>query len=154
MRWRSASVSGDISVCFLVHIICLPEQAPRVQRAGDRPGLRGRAARMERRISVEDLADGPQPLVLERIGYGLEQSFRHSRVAGHAIGSEAERSEQPCPDGPLMIAAVALANVSAIGSPISGITWRQRSQAKGGEKMFFARPHDARLRLGRERTVR
>src|SRR4029077_14224077 len=45
----------------------LTQQAPGIQRASDRPRLRGRAARLVRRISVANLADRAHPLVLERV---------------------------------------------------------------------------------------
>src|SRR5258708_27971507 len=48
-------------------LLGLPQQAPRIERACDRPGLHGRAAGLVRRICVEDLADRAHRPVLERV---------------------------------------------------------------------------------------
>src|SRR5271166_2465763 len=103
----------------------LPEQAPGVQGAADRPGLCGGAAGMVRWISVENLTDCAHRLILQCVPDRLQQSLRCRGVAAHAISGEAEWSEQPAPDRPLVIAAVALAHAAAVARTICGLPGRQ-----------------------------
>src|SRR6516165_5780836 len=131
----------------------LLQHTPGVQRTADGPGLRGRAAGMMRRISVEDLSNGAHRLVLQRVPYRLQQSLRCRSVAADATGSEAEGSQQPGPDRPLMIAAIALPNAAAVARPVSGVAGRQRAQSIRGEKVMPADPNNSRLLFQRERTV-
>src|SRR5829696_3706993 len=99
---------GDLAPLRRLHRPCPAEQTPRVQCAGDGPGLGGSAARTVRRIALENLADGAQSLVLQRIAYPLQQGLRRNGVAADAVRGEAEGSKEPGPNGPLVIAAVAL----------------------------------------------
>src|SRR5438874_2646531 len=80
----------------------LPEHSPGVQSARDRPGLCGGATGVVRRIAVEDFTYCAHGLILQRVAHPLQQSFRCFWIAVHAMHSEAEGSEQPAPDGPLL----------------------------------------------------
>src|SRR5258708_15781434 len=101
-------------------LLGLPQQAPRIERACDRPGLRGRAAGLVRRICVEDLADRAHRLVLERVAHSRKHVECRPCAAANAIHCEAEWPEQPRPDRPLVVAAVALHDAAAIVPVIGG----------------------------------
>ena len=117
----------------VVGLLGLLEQTPRVQSAGDRPGLCRRAARMVRWIAVEDLTYGAHRLVLQCVAYRLQHSLRRANVAGNAIGGEAEWSEKPTPNRPLVIAAVAFRDAAAVVRMISRTAGRQRAQPERSE---------------------
>src|SRR5262249_50695303 len=115
------------------------QQAPGIERASDRPRLRGRAARVVRRISVENLADRANPLILEPIARRAQQTVRRRRPAADAIACEAERAQQRGPNRPLVVAAVALQDTAAIMRMVCWTSRRERAQAIRGEEMALAR---------------
>src|SRR4029450_4178990 len=75
-------------------------------------------------------------------------------VAGEAIGCEAERSQQPGPNRPLVVAAITFQNPAAVMRVVRGTSERKRAQSVCGEKTAPARPHDTALIGGSERTMR
>src|SRR3954452_22498022 len=140
--------------CNLLSLLCLVEQTPSVQSAGDRPSLGRGAARKVRRPCVENLTDGAHCPVLQRVAHRRKHSLRCLYVAGNSIDGEAERSEKPSPDWTLMIAAIAFQDATAVAGMVLGATWRQRAQPICRKKMASADPHDSRLIVQIEWTVR
>src|SRR5262249_6392557 len=157
MRWRSASETCGMANGFWrrVLLLCsnLREQLPGMERAGDGPGLCRRAARMVGRLAVENFANRAHPLIFQRVAPTLQDGMRRARIARHPCHRETERSKQPAPDRPLVIAAVALEHASAIMGMVRRIVRRQRAQSECGEEVMPADPHDLGLIVSRERAV-
>src|SRR6516225_9645717 len=158
MRWRSASESCGMANAFggRVLLLChnLREQLPGLERAGNGPGLCRRAARMVRRLAVEDFANRAHTLIFQRVARTLQDGKRRPRIASHPIDRETERSKQPAPDRPLVITAVALEHASAIMGMVRRVVRCQRAQSKCGKEVMPADPYDLGLIVNGERTVR
>ena len=106
------------------------------------------------RIPVENLTDGTHRLVLQRVAHRRKHSLRRLNVAGNSVNGEAERSEKPSPDWPLVIAAIAFQDSTAVARMVASAAWRQRAQPIRRKKMSSADPHDSRLIVQIEGTVR
>src|SRR5215472_7356765 len=150
-------MGGSLPVFDLLGVpspLRLLEQTPSVQSARDRPGLRRGAAGMVRRVSVENLAESTHRLVLQCVAHRRKHSLRRLCVAGNSIDGEAERSEKPGPDRPLVITAIAFEDAAAVACMVLRAAGRQRAQPISREKMTSADAHDSRLIVRIERTVR
>src|SRR5262249_24108453 len=79
---------------------------------------------------------------------------RRLRVAGNSIDGEAERSKKPGPDRSLVITAIAFEDAAAVACMVLRATGRQRAQPISREKVASADPHDSRLIVRIEWTVR
>src|SRR5215831_809669 len=128
--WHVSSPSRLARFDFLgvPGLLRLLEQTPSVQSAGDRPSLCGGAARMMSRLSVENLAECTHCLVRQRVAHRHEHSLRRLCVTSDSIDGEAERSEKPGPDRPLVVTAIALQNAAAVMWMVTGAAGRQRAQ--------------------------
>src|SRR6516162_11067350 len=109
---------------------------------------------MVRRIAVENLAESTHRLVHQRIAHRRKHSLCRLCVAGNSIDGEAERSEKPAPDRPLVITAIAFEDAAAVACMVLRAAGRQRAQPISREKMVSADPHDIRLIVRIEWTVR
>ena len=71
------------------------------------PGLRDAAAGIMRFAGVEHFADGADAVVVEMLGETLEKFSRFGFIRMNFQPSVDEWPDQPCPNGALMISAVA-----------------------------------------------
>src|SRR5258708_31255630 len=70
-------------------LLGLPQQAPRIERACDPPGLRARAAGLVRRISAATLADPRHRPTLARVAHSPKPRPRRPCVSPYAMNSGA-----------------------------------------------------------------
>src|SRR5438093_9692105 len=70
---------------------------PGAQRLGDRPRLRDAPARGKRRIAVEDLGDGAEPVVAEAMRHRREEGACSLGVAVDLEVRKRERTEEKRP---------------------------------------------------------
>src|SRR5215472_3684945 len=94
---------------------------PCFEHTGDRPGLRRRATWRVRRVAVEDLANMAERAVGEMVGYRLEPGLRRGGIAMHPVMRQHPMSEQPSPDRPLVVAAVALSDAATVMTAVVGV---------------------------------
>ena len=94
---------------------------PGAEDFGDRPGLGDASAWGERRLAVKDFSQRAKSVIVEMMSH--RSKIRQSRfgMAIHAMVGERERTEEPAPDGALMIGAIPLPDISFILSYILGI---------------------------------
>src|SRR5450631_4573232 len=93
----------------------------RANGLGDAPGLRDAAPRIERRLRVEDLADGPEAGLGELLLETLEEPVGAGAIVGKGLEpSVDERADQPAPHRPLVICGVACAQISVIAGLVVG----------------------------------
>src|SRR5260370_28953724 len=122
---------------------------PRLDHASDGPGLGGRTAREVRRLGFEDFADGAEPGIEQVIPHGAETVQRHIGIAVHAEFRQRVMAEQPGPDRPLMIGAVAVPRVASIMRLVVGVAGRKRTQPVGSQQPLAAQRDDALLLIPR-----
>src|SRR3954447_1531397 len=82
---------------------CAFEAPPSLERAGDRPRLRGTAARGVRWVTVEDLANLAETGIEKMITDRPQQTLRRRGIAVHTVMGERIMAEQPRPYRALMI---------------------------------------------------
>src|SRR3954470_4955490 len=96
---------------------------------GDAPGLGDAAARRERRLGIEDLADrADRGLAEMRLEPGQEAARALLVVGMGAQPWVDERADQPGPYRPLMIGRVARPQVAEIARLVIRLARRQRTQ--------------------------
>src|ERR1051325_3396541 len=91
---------------------------PRFPRAGHRPGLGRAAARQMRGIALVNLADMAETGIGEMVADRFQPALCRRRVAMHPVMRHRPGAEQPCPDWPLMVGAVAVDPGAAIAAPV------------------------------------
>jgi hypothetical protein len=117
----------------------------------DTPRLRDAATRRVRRRSVEDLRDAAHSrLAKMRLEPGDQPAtFRHSTLAPHANESCDVGTQEPRPDGSLMVGPIALARRSDDARHEARIIIRQRAQADRRQELSL---DDVKNSLGMRRT--
>src|SRR5215831_14344486 len=111
---------------------------PRLDHAGDRPGLGRRADRRVRRLCSEDFADGSEPGIEQVIAHRGEALHRQIGVAMHAVFGQRVMAEQPRPYGALMVSAVTMADIAGISRLVFGMAGCERPQSIRGEQPLAA----------------
>ena len=102
------------------------------QNFGNTPGLRKTSAGTVRRIAVENLGNVPKAGLGEMSRKEL-QPFANLSMARLTMNFQVrvdKRTEQPCPDGSLVIRTVSGDRITFISSTIPGIRRRQAAQAR------------------------
>jgi hypothetical protein len=85
------------------------------QHFGDAPRLRDTAARRIRRLGVEDLADRSGARIAQMDGVGLHEIVRGAAGGGVDLEPRVDiRTDEPRPDGALMVGGVAGAEVAVV----------------------------------------
>src|SRR2546425_13100802 len=101
------------------------EGLPGAQGLGHAPGLSDAAVGQERRVAVEDLGDGAEPVVAQVIGERDEILARPGGIAIRVEVGEREGPQQPAPRGALVIRAVARALVAAVPADVARVERRE-----------------------------
>ena len=110
------------------------------------------------RLCVEDLAHAPQARLVEvPLERDQELAAMRHRLRSAAEGGQVrpdERSQEPGPDGPLVVSAVALCGTARVARRVSGFSGRQRAQPVRGEQLLLDGPHDGPSLLGPQQRER
>src|SRR4051794_14264571 len=110
---------------------------------GDAPCLRDAAARRERRLGVEDLADrADRGLAEMRLEPGQEAAGRFLLVGIGPHPGVDKRADQPGPHRPLVIGRVAGPQIAEIARLVVRLAWRQRTQPNRGQELLASRVDD------------
>src|SRR5262245_32038226 len=91
------------------------------------------------RVAVRDLGDVADARLLEMSEKGGEEPpsrfpLRSRIAAADAEPGLDEGTDEPRPDGPLMVRAVALADSSLVARAVPGLPGRERAQAQRGQE--------------------
>src|SRR2546428_13137072 len=114
---------------------------PGAQRLGDGPRLRDAPARCKRRIAVEDLGDGAEPVVAEVMRHRREEGACCLGVAVHLEVSERERAEEERPHRALVVGAVAVPLIAAVLALVLRVAWTETPEPAGHQYMQGPDPH-------------
>ena len=125
---------------------------PSAEEFGDGPGLGDAGGRFERRFGVEDLGERTEAVDVDGSGERLQEVECCRFVLIDAEMSEGEGTEEPAPDGALMIGGVAVARTATIVRDVSRFVRAETAKAEGSEKFSAADIHDGFLLFGRERA--
>ena len=100
-----------------------------------------------RRVAFEDLGDTAEPGVAQVVPDRRKQAERRLPVAVEPVARLGVRAQQPAPDRTLVVGAVAVDLVAAVGAPIGRIVRRKRAQTVA-RSATHDRPRRARPGLG------
>src|SRR6266536_2873591 len=128
----------------------LGQLMPGAQGLGHGPCLRDAPPRRERRVAVEDLGDGSEPVIAEVMGQWREEGASRFGIAVRPEVREREWAEEECPHGALMIGAVALLLIAAVVSPVRRIIGREASEPVRGQQVAGTGVDDPALTFGRK----
>src|SRR3989475_2582237 len=126
---------------------------PGPQRLGDAPRLGNAATRLERCVALADLGDRAQAIVGDVMSERCEKAPRGVGITVDLVMSERERPEEPGPDGPLVIRAVAAPLIAPVAALVLGMARRERAQPARRQQMPAAGLDDAPLTTRRERAL-
>ena len=106
-------------------------------------------------MGVEDFGDAGEASFVEEVVYERFDCFLHvvdglRLVAVDAEIGPAEASDEPGPDGALVIGGVAAELVAVVPGAVAGVPGAQRAEAFGGEELFLDDGYDAGLLLLRQ----
>ena len=126
---------------FIVRRATRLSLAPTPKHLGDAPRLCHATPRRVWRFGIEDLADGSETRVLgAKLSYASSEEFARA-VEIVRMDSEPrvdKRSDQPRPNGTLVIRRVAGTQIAKVFALVIGVIRRQRPQSYRGHK-FVAR---------------
>src|SRR5437879_2319365 len=118
------------------------QRLPRPQQLGHGPGLRNAPARRKRRVAVEDLAEGPQPVRLEVPDHRRQKRLHADRIAIDFEVRRDERPQQPAPDGALVIGHVAAGLIPDVLSYVGRMVRSQAAQSVRCQELTGTDIHD------------
>src|SRR6266851_8408437 len=127
--------------------------APRTEHLSDGPCLSNTAVRRERRVPVEDLAQGSQSVRGNLLAQRFQEAQRSFTIFVHTQMRQHKRSDQPSPHRTLVVGAIALRRTAAVMSLISRIAWREAAESVGRQQIARAGVYYSFLLFGGERTT-
>src|SRR5215471_19450295 len=86
------------------------------------------------------------------MGHRLQEGSSQRRVTEHAQVCQGEGTQQPAPDGTLMICRIAFARAAAIARLKVRVAWCEAPQAVRSDQMLSAGTYDGTLLFERQRA--
>src|SRR5438874_2854910 len=112
------------------------------QGLGDAPGLCETAARCVGRIAVHDLADASDAALIQMVGEPSEKGDGMSGIAVYRVVREGKGTQEPAPDGSLVVGSVALTRVSRVVAGIVRVARCKAAHADGGQQLGGTHVYD------------
>src|SRR4029077_5241636 len=108
----------------------------------------------KRRVAVENLAERPESIALNRGPQRIEKAQRRNAVGVNPVMRQREEAEQPSPNGSLVISGIPFAWPSAVVSVVAGLTGRETAKPIRRQQLGRADVHDGFLLLLWQRADR
>src|SRR5205823_1066328 len=112
------------------------------QGLGDAPGLCETTARCVGRIAVHDLADASYAALIQMVGDPPEKRDCMSGIAVYTVVREGKGTQEPAPDGSLVVGSIALTRVSQVATCIVRVAGCKAAQADGSQQLCGTHVYD------------
>ena len=89
-------------------------------------------------VAIEDLTDASKSVNVQVVRERLKKLGSLRRIVVHTEMGQSEWSEQPAPNGALVVCAVPLERRSTIVAAVGRIIWRETAKAVGGQEISSA----------------
>src|SRR5579864_2929132 len=125
--------------------MCGGDDCPGAKNLCHGPSLGDAATRRKWRVAIEDLANTSKSVNVQVVRQRLEKLGCPRGIIVHAEVRQREGSEQPAPNGALVICAVSFDHRAAVAAAISWIIRREAAKAVRGQEMPGAGIHHSAL---------
>src|SRR5437588_12380586 len=112
------------------------------QGLGATPGLRATAARCVGSVAVHDLTHAPYAALIQMVGGPFGEGQGLFGIAVYRVVREGKGTQEPAPDGSLVVGSVALTRVSHVVTGIVRVAGCKAAQADGGQQLGGTHVYD------------
>ena len=132
----------------------LTDFVPDAQNFGHAPCLGEASPRRKRCLAVENFTQATQTSGGELVGHGLQDLHSLIWIAIDPEVGQAKWTQQPAPNGALMVGAVALSLVATIMALVLGLGRGQAAQTVRGQQVPGTGVDDRSLSISQQRALR